>query len=99
MHLPGVPGGKVCVLCDPPFEECVYSLPCRVWPWDTVPENQLPPHLFPVREPGAEQAHLWPAASLWVLDLVQERFHNTSPGDHEGTFIKAGDSETRKGLA
>ena len=28
-----------------------------------------------------------------------ERFHNTSPGDYEDTFIKAGDSETRTGLA
>ena len=37
--------------------------------------------------------------SVWILDFVWERFHNTSPGDYEGTFIKAGDSKTRKGLA
>ena len=35
---------------------------------------------------------------MWVLDFVQERFHNTSPGDDEGVFIEAVDSETRKGL-
>ena len=31
---------------------------------------------------------------MWVLDFVQERFHNTSPG----TFIKARDSEKKEGL-
>lgn len=29
---------------------------------------------------------------------MQGRFHNTSPGDIENTFIKDGDSETKKGL-
>ena len=28
--------------------------------------------------------------SMWVLDLRQERFCNTSPGDFESMFIKAG---------
>ena len=37
--------------------------------------------------------------SVWVLDFVLGRFHNMSPGGYEGTFIKAGDSEKRKGLA
>ena len=27
-----------------------------------------------------------------------ERLYNTSPGDYEGTFIKAADGEPRKGL-
>ena len=31
---------------------------------------------------------------MWVLDFLQERFHNMSPGD----FIKAGDSETKERL-
>ena len=35
---------------------------------------------------------------MWVLDLVWERFHNTSPSDFESMFIKAGDSETEEGL-
>ena len=35
---------------------------------------------------------------MWVLDFVQERFHNTSPGDFESTFIKARDSEIKEGL-
>ena len=39
------------------------------------------------------------SCSVWVLDFVQERLHNVSPGDHEDTFMKAGDSDTRKGLA
>ena len=29
---------------------------------------------------------------------MQERFSNTSPGDFESMFIKAGDSETKEGL-
>ena len=29
---------------------------------------------------------------------MQERFDNTSPSDHEGAFIKAGDSATKEGL-
>ena len=40
---------------------------------------------------------MW-ACSVRVLDFVQERFHNTSPGDFESMFIKAGDSETKEGL-
>lgn len=33
-----------------------------------------------------------PSWYVWVLDLVQERFHNTSPGDLKSIFTKAGDS-------
>ena len=51
------------------------------------------------RGPGPEQVCLGPASSMWVLDFMWERFHNTSPGDYEDTFIKAGDNETRKGSA
>lgn len=36
------------------------------------------------------------SCSVWGLDSVQERCHNTSPGDLESTFIKAED-RTRKG--
>ena len=38
------------------------------------------------------------ACSVWVLDFMQERCHNMSPGDLESTFVKAGDSETKEGL-
>ena len=31
------------------------------------------------------------AGSVWALDFTQGRFHNTSPGDFESMFIKAGD--------
>ena len=55
--------------------------------------------MLPDRGPGPDQVSLGPASSVWVVDFVQERLLNTSPGDYEGTFIKAGDSETRKGLA
>ena len=51
------------------------------------------------RGPVPERVLLGPAGHAWVLDIVQERFHNTSPGGYEGTSIKAGDSDTRKGLA
>ena len=54
--------------------------------------------LLPDRGPGPERVCLKLAGSMWVLDLVQERFHSMSPGECESTFIKAGDSETRKGL-
>ena len=50
------------------------------------------------RGPGPEHVYLEPAISVWVLDFVQERFHNAGPGDFYRTFIKAGASETRKGL-
>ena len=50
------------------------------------------------QELGSEQPHLGLAWSAWVLDFMQERFHNMSPGGFESTFIKAGDSETSKGL-
>ena len=50
------------------------------------------------RAPGPERVCLGPAGTAWILDLVQERFCNMDPGGFEGTFIKAGDSETRKGL-
>ena len=47
---------------------------------------------------GKSRVCLRPACSVWVLDFVQENFYNRSPGDFESTFIKAGDSKTRKGL-
>ena len=47
---------------------------------------------------GLEWVCLRPACSVWVLNSVQERFHNTSPGDFERIFIKAGDSDTKEGL-
>ena len=37
------------------------------------------------------------ADSMWILDSMQERFHNMSPTDFESMFIKPGDSQT-KGL-
>ena len=60
-------------------------------------------------DPLKESAHEQPLILLveggpgseWVclrFDFMQERFHNTSPGDLEGMFIKAGDSGTRTGL-
>ena len=48
--------------------------------------------------PGSEWVCLVPASSVWVLDFMQEKCHNRSPGDFESMFIKAGNSETRKGL-
>lgn len=45
-----------------------------------------------------ERVCLGLASSLWVLHVVQERFHSTSRGDFESTFVKAGDTGTRKGL-
>ena len=36
---------------------------------------------------------------LGALLLAAPCFNNTSPGDYEDTFSKAGDNETRKGLA
>ena len=36
--------------------------------------------------------------NAWALDFMQESFHERSPGDFESMFIKAGDSETKKGL-
>ena len=50
------------------------------------------------RGPGPKQGCLGPAGRVWVLDFVQERFHNRNPSDYEGVFIKAGDTETRKRL-
>ena len=35
---------------------------------------------------------------MWVLDFVQERFHNISPGDFDSMFIKAGNSEIKERL-
>ena len=43
-------------------------------------------------------SNCWCQCGLLVLDFVQEKFHNTSPGDFESMFIKAGDSETKEGL-
>lgn len=34
---------------------------------------------------------------MWLLTM-QERFHNTSPGNFESTFIKDGDRQTKEGL-
>ena len=47
---------------------------------------------------GSEQVCLGPAGSVWILDFMQERSHDMSLGDFESMFIKAEDSETRKGL-
>ena len=55
--------------------------------------------ILPDRGPGLEWVCPGTAGSMWVLDLMYKRFHNLNPGDYEGTFIKAGDSETVKGLA
>lgn len=37
------------------------------------------------------------ADTVWALAFMQERFHNASPGDLGGMFMKAGDSKTKKG--
>ena len=50
----------------------------------------------PGKGPGLEQVCLRPTGNVWVLDFVQERFHNMRPEDFERTFTRA--SETRKGL-
>lgn len=39
---------------------------------------------------------LCPAGSVWVLDFVQERSHNSSPSGFESMFIKLGDRETNE---
>ena len=39
------------------------------------------------------------AGSVWVLDFMQERSHNASPGDFESIFVRAGDGETQEGLS
>ena len=36
--------------------------------------------------------------NIWVLDSMQERFHNTSPGNFESTFVKAVVSKTKEEL-
>ena len=36
--------------------------------------------------------------NAWVLDFMQERFHNKSPGEFESTFVNAENSETKEGL-
>lgn len=46
--------------------------------------------------PNGEQAS--GTGSVWVLDLVQGRFHSLSPADLGSTLIAAGDSETKEGL-
>ena len=49
------------------------------------------------RKGNPDQAGLRRAdGSVWVLDFLKERFHNTNPSDFERTFIKAGDSETKR---
>ena len=47
---------------------------------------------------GPDQACLGPSGSVWVLDFMQERFHNKSPGEFESTFVNAENSETKEGL-
>ena len=54
--------------------------------------------MFPGQELGLEQVCLRPAYSVWVLDFMQEIFHDMTPGDFESMLTKAEDSETRKGL-
>ena len=53
-----------------------------------------------VTREGLGLRQVWPrtVCSVWVLDFMQGRFHNTSPGDLKSAFIKAGDSETKEGL-
>ena len=41
---------------------------------------------------------LRPTGGEWVLDFVEETFHNTGPGDFDSMFIKTGDHETKEGL-
>ena len=47
---------------------------------------------------GLERVCLWLVCSVWVLDFMQERFHNMHPGDFGRTFVTAGDSEAKGGL-
>ena len=54
---------------------------------------------LPDRTPGPERVCPGPAGRVWVLDVMKEKFHSMSPGDYEGMFTEAGDSETRKALA
>ena len=54
--------------------------------------------MFPGQELGLEQVCLRLAYSVWVLDFMQEIFHDMTPGDFESMLTKAEDSETRKGL-
>ena len=35
---------------------------------------------------------------VWVLDFVQEKIQDMSPGDFESLFIKVWNSETKEGL-
>lgn len=45
------------------------------------------------------RARLPPAASsVWVLNFMEERFHDMSPGDCESTFIAAGEGEVKEEL-
>ena len=43
---------------------------------------------------GQAQSRL--ACSAWVLDFVQEKFHNPSAADFESILIKAGDSGAKE---
>lgn len=52
--------------------------------------------MLPERGPGSEPGSV---GNVWVLGLVQENLHNTSPGEFYRIFIKTGDSEARKGWA
>ena len=42
-----------------------------------------------------EQVCLRPAGRVWAPDFVQERFHNTSPGDLASTLIKGAGKQGR----
>ena len=73
---------------------------------NVVLELETRHHVRKIRSIRVTRQGTWPWAglprasgSVWVFDFIQERFRNTSPGDYEGTFIKAADSKTRKGLA
>ena len=48
--------------------------------------------------PGMEVGLPQHGLQCWVLDFVQEIFHDMSPGDFESTFFTVGDSETKEGL-
>lgn len=50
------------------------------------------------RGPGPEPACLGPASSVWILNFMKKRCHHMSSDAYEGLFIKAEDSEKRKGL-
>ena len=46
---------------------------------------------------GPKEVCLGLARGVWVLDVMQERVHNMSPSDLEGTFIKGEGRGTKEG--